>query len=194
MLRNKEGQFKFVPLLAIIFGSAIIVSAVALNITENSSLDLNNSVFENITLNLTIPLDNLTAINESVIVNATNQTIPIENNTLHISLSEEKIKNLSEIAEKNKHKLNNETEKYFKNLKDKKESGNYIIKFRNSIEENKLVNVTLEKRIEQFKVTKVKGKAEDIEGLIEDDEIEFIELEQDVKILGDNIPFKIGRA
>ena len=104
------------------------------------------------------------------------------------------IKNLTKIVELNKNKLNNETEKYLKNIKDKKESRKYIIKFRNSIDENELINVTLEKKIEKFKVTKISGEVKDLEDLIEDNEIEFIELEQDIKVLGDIVPFNIKKV
>ena len=57
-----------------------------------------------------------------------------------------------------------------------------------------LSKVNLEKKIDKFKLASIKGKAEDLEDLIDDNEIEFLELDQDVEILGDNIPLNIQKT
>src|SRR3989344_2661123 len=168
-------------------------TAIPLNETAidgvTSENQTNESVIINGTINLPIPAENLTLINQS------NLTVPINNTKLiNVTLPEKPIKNLTEIVEKHKNKLNSETEDYFKNIKDKKEEKEFIIKFRNSIDESKLSNVTLEKKIDRFKLTKINGKIEDIEGLIEDAEIEFMELEQNTEILEENIPFNIKKV
>ena len=192
--KDKKGELSLVALLALLFGAIVFASAQVLNSTDNSSfvnislinksINLNQTTI-NETANLTIPTENI-SINQSI-----NLAL---NETTNITLPEIPIKNLTKIVELNKNKLNNETEKYLKNIKDKKESRKYIIKFRNSIDENELINVTLEKKIEKFKVTKISGEVKDLEDLIEDNEIEFIELEQDIKVLGDIVPFNIKKV
>ena len=223
VLKTKQGEFGLIAVLALLFGTIVFVSAQVLNSTDNSSVNItlnytlvnisliNESVTGNITsinetANLTIPIENGTLPNQSTIINETiNLTTPLENASINQSINltinetinltqAKKLKNISEIIEKNKNKLNNETESYLKNIKDKKEVKGYIIKFRSSVYENKLVNFTLEKKIDKFKVTKIRGKVENIEDLIEDNEIEFLELEQDVKVLGDSIPFNIKKV
>ena len=220
MLKNKKGELSFISLLALLFGSALFVSAVVLNSTDNFSLTINESlsnlsllnetVIDNLSINSSIST-NLTIQNQSIISNDTlNLTISLDNVSINQSINltlnttiinqttnitlPKKLKNITEIVENNKNKLNNETEKYLKSIKNKTEERNYIIKFRNSIDENKLVNVTLEKKIEKFKVTKVSGEVEDIEDLIENNEIEFLELEQEVKVLQENIPFNVKKV
>lgn len=212
MLKNKEGEFNLIALLTLLFGSVLIVSAVVLNSTDNTSINItfnnilvdipllnestiNQSISENTTLineteNLTILIENVT-LNESINLTTDNQTY--QNETISITL-QKKQKNLSQIIEKNKNKINDETEDYLKSIKDKKEVKDYIIKFRSSIDENKLINVTLEKKIDKFKITKIKGEVGDIEDLIEDDEIEFLELEQNVEVLEENIPLNIKKV
>jgi len=217
VLKNEKGELSFVALLSLLFGSILVVSAAVLNATDNSSFNLtindsllNISLSNESTTNQSIigdvTLINETIQNQSIISNEkVNLTFPIEsisinqsinltiNETINITLPK-KLKNLSEIIERNKNKLNNETENYLKSVKDKKKVKDYILKFRNSIDENKLVNVSLEKKIDKFKLTKVKGNVEDIEDLIDDNEIEFLELEQNVEILGENIPFNIKKV
>jgi len=189
---NEKGEFGLIPLLIVLFGAVIIVSAQVMNSSDNSSLNisLNNGLL-NITLNETI-LDNLSIISNPT-PDVTNQSTNLNftaNILINATLPETE-KNLSQIIEKNKNKLNNETQEYFNNIKDKKEKRKYIVKFRNSVDENKLVNVSLDKKIEEFKVANIRGKAEDIEDLIDDNETEFVELDQNTTILGDNIPFNI---
>ncbi|MBS3105414.1 S8 family serine peptidase [Candidatus Woesearchaeota archaeon] len=216
MPKNKKGELSFVALLSLLFGSVLIVSAAVLNATDNSSVNISlNDTLLNISLSnesITnqsiigdVTLINETTQNQSIISNETvNLTFPIENisinQSINLTINEtisitlpKKLKNLSEIVEKHKNKLNDETEKYLKNIKDKKEGRKYIIKFKNSIDESKFANVTLDKKIEKFKVTKISGEVEDIEDLIEDTEIEFLELEQEVEVLGENIPFNIKK-
>ena len=60
------------------------------------------------------------------------------------------------IIEKHKNKLNNKTENYLKGLKDKKEEKDFIVKFTNSINETKLANFKSGKKIERFKLNKIK--------------------------------------
>src|SRR3989338_1588224 len=216
MPKNKKGELSFVALLSLLFGSVLIVSAAVLNATDNSSVNISlNDTLLNISLSnesITnqsiigdVTLINETTQNQSIISNETvNLTFPIENisinQSINLTINEtisitlpKKLKNLSEIVEKHKNKLNDETEKYLKNIKDKKEGRKYIIKFKNSIDESKFANVTLDKKIEKFKVTKISGEVEDIEDLIEYTEIEFLELEQEVEVLGENIPFNIKK-
>lgn len=108
MLKNKKGELSFIALLSLLFSSVLIVSAIVLNSTDNSSfnvtlndtflnisipnesINLNQSI-ENITtinesmqinesLNLTIPIDNVTIPNQPIVINETkNLTLPIEN-------------------------------------------------------------------------------------------------------------------
>ncbi len=139
-----------------------------------------------------VNVNNETPSAETIIENQTieNLTIPAE----ETSPPQKPIKNLTEIIEKNKNKINDETEDYLKSIKDEKDVKDYIIKFRSSIDENRLVNVTLKKKIDKFKVTKIKGKVEDIEDLIDDNEIEFLELDQNVEVLEENIPFNIKKV
>ena len=184
MKNKKRGQAGIVSALLIVLSSLVLVSAVATNSTNDSF----NKTFQNVTL------DNFTFANESSTTSeALNLTVPIKDETIINQSNPEKIKDLSEIIEKNRNKLNDETEKYFKNLTDK-EQRKFIIKFRNSINETKLSKVNLEKKIDKFKLASIKGKAEDLEDLIDDNEIEFLELDQDVEILGDNIPLNIQKT
>ncbi|MBI2658473.1 S8 family serine peptidase [Candidatus Woesearchaeota archaeon] len=204
MKNKKRGQAGIVPAFIIILNSLLVASAVVTNSTNESlNITLVNIVNETPITNTTLPtnetsnlttqnqaLENITLTNQTIIINL---SVPIENLTIINQSLPKKLKNLSEIIEKHKNKFNNETEKYLKNIKDKKEVKDYIIKFRNSIDESKLVNVTLDKKIERFKVTKIKGEVEDIEDLIEDNEVEFFELEQNVEVLGEITPFNIKK-
>src|SRR3989338_7193022 len=159
MENKKRGQAGLVSALILIISSLVVVSAVVTNSTNDSFTNFNESLnitpinIANETLNIT--LQNQTLVNLTL-TNETNSTTPIENITMQNQITNEtlnltvpagnltstnvslpkKLKNLSEIAEKNKNKLNNETEAYFKNIKDKKEVRKYILKFRNSIDEN----------------------------------------------------------
>ncbi len=130
VLKNKKGELSFISLLGLLFGSVLFVSAVVLNSTDNFSMNITlndtslnislnesinlNQTIENITtinetVNLTIPIENETIQNQSIIINETvNITVPIDNLT-NISLPKKSLKNLSQIIEKNKNKLNNET-------------------------------------------------------------------------------------
>ncbi|HAB51116.1 MAG TPA: hypothetical protein DCE80_02895, partial [Ignavibacteriales bacterium] len=190
-----------------------VVSGITVNETTVNNITLENQTLENIastnqstineTINQTIPSINITPINQSInltipidnstlIINQTNLTLPINNATLNILLP--KIKNLTKIVEDNKFKLNNETEAYLKNIKNKKEVREFIIKFKTSIDEAKLVNITLDRKINRFKLTKITGEIDDIEDLIEDAEIEFLELEQDINLLEEQIPFNVKKV
>ncbi len=207
MLKNEKGEFSLISLLAVIFGSILIVSAAVLNSTNDTNPELLNETWitplANDSINLNEPLGNGTLIdeiaNQTLNITITIDSITIENqslanSTINETLPKKEEKNITEIIEKNKHKLNDETKEYFKSRKDKKEFKDFIVKFRNSIDEDKLANTTLENKIDKFKIAKVKGKVEDIEELIEDDEIEFLELEQQVEILDENIPFNIQKT
>ena len=46
----------------------------------------------------------------------------------------------------------------------------------------------------KFKVSKLREKAEDVEKLIEDNSLEFLELDQNIKTLGDNVPYNIKKT
>ncbi len=202
MLKDEKGEFSFIALISILFGSALVVGAAILNSTEDINSTFNStltdiidnvSIEENQTINLTL---NLTTQTEDIPLNQSiNVTLndTIDNQTMNISLPK-KQKNLSEIIEKNKGKLNDETENYLNDVKDKKEVQEFIVKFKDSIDRDKLANVTLEEEFDKFRLTKVKGKIEDIESLIEDNQIEFLELEQTVEVLEDNLPFNIKQV
>src|SRR3989344_2068565 len=157
--------------------------------SENQSLGgITGSVILNDTVNLTNPMENATLENQTI-------NIPVveDESNVNGSLGKKPKKSLPEIVETHKSKLNKETEDYLKAVIDKKESRDFIVKFRNSVDKAKLENVSLEKEASRFKLAKVEGKIEDIEGLIEDEDIEFLELDQDVGVLEDNIPFNIGK-
>ena len=173
MKNKKRGQAGIVSALLIVLSSLVLVSAVATNSTNDSF----NKTFQNVTL------DNFTFANESSTTSeALNLTVPIKDETIINQSNPEKIKDLSEIIEKNRNKLNDETEKYFKNLTDK-EQRKFIIKFRNSINETKLSKVNLEKKIDKFKLASIKGKAEDLEDLIDDKELDDSEVDDVEKAL-----------
>jgi len=133
-------------------------------ITNISIIEYENETAENLTLTnetikQTIPAENLEQINQSE-----NLTLPIENITIiNISLPGKPAKNLTDIVEKHKGKFNNKTEEYLKKVKDKKEEKEFIVKFKSSIDENKLANVTLDRKVDRFKLTKITGKIGDIE-------------------------------
>jgi len=174
MENKKRGQVKIISALLTILGFIILVSAAVTN-SNSFIISFNES------LNITLV---------AVITNGTINDTPITDETL----PEKPTKNLTKIIENTKNKLNKETEDYLKNIKNKKEVNEYIIKFRDFIDESKLVNITLEKKIDKFKVAKVRGEIENIEDLIEDNEIEFLELEQNVELLEENIPFNIKKV
>src|SRR3989344_739034 len=138
MFKNKQGEFGLIAVLALLFGTIVAVSAQVLNSTDNSSVNItlnytlvnisliNESLTGNITpinetANLTIPIENVLVQNQSMISNETiNLTTTLENASINQSINltinetlnltqAKKLKNLSEIIEKNKNKLNNET-------------------------------------------------------------------------------------
>lgn len=105
VLKNKEGELSLISLFGLLFGSVLMVSAVVLNATDNSILNvtiinstnnsdedailnntfLNTSADANINLtngtaNLTTPLENVSVRNRSMISNGTiNLTLPVGN-------------------------------------------------------------------------------------------------------------------
>src|SRR3989338_7017277 len=98
------------------------------------------------------------------------------------------------IIEKNKNKLNNETQSFLKEVENKEQQKEFIIKFKDAVDETKLSKVSIGKNIEKFKIAKVKGKVKDIEELLDDSDIEFVELEQNIKTLEETIPFNIKKT
>ena len=62
----------------------------------------------------------------------------------------------TQIIEKNKNKLNVETRSFLKEVKDKEQQKEFIVKFRENINNSKLNKVSIIKTIDKLKVTKVK--------------------------------------
>lgn len=96
--------------------------------------------------------------------------------------------------EKNKNKLNIETESFLKEVKNKELQKEFLIKFKDTIDESKLSKVSKIKNIEKFKIVKIKGKVKYVEELLDDSEIEFVELEQNIEVLEETIPFNVQQV
>ena len=206
-MENIKGQ-GFIPVLLVILGSIVLVGAVVINTPDENLLDLNETINisdKEILSDSKIIIENLSTINEVLTENetisinetqeqGTDEIITTENTTQDEIIEIPKTKNLSEIVEENKEKLNEQTKEFLKTISDKKEKRDFIVKFKNSIEESKLNKVDLENQIQKFDLVKINGKIENIEDLIEDDEIEFIELDQDTEILGDIIPLNVKKT
>lgn len=186
MKNRKRGQAGTITALFIFLGSLLVVTA----LTNSTNETLTNITFENQTTELALANETNQTAENSTSIN--NSDFPADNLISNTTLPEKPEKNLTETVERHKGKFNNETEEYLKKAKDKKEEKEFIIKFRNSVDEEKLANVSVEKST--AKLAKIRGKIEDIGGLIEDSEIEFIELEQNVSLLEESIPFNIEKT
>ncbi|MEK6943668.1 MAG: S8 family peptidase, partial [Nanoarchaeota archaeon] len=78
--------------------------------------------------------------------------------------------------------LNVKTEKYLEKA-DKNEQNNFIVKFKNSIDDSKLSKFDTEKKYNRFNAVKLSGKIKDIESLLNDNSVSYIELDQETSVL-----------
>ena len=100
----------------------------------------------------------------------------------------------SDLAQLHKQKLNQKTEDYFTNVKYPTQIKNYIIQFNNEIDYNKLSSVSIDKENSKFRIVKVHGTAEHVASLLADSEIKYIELEQDIHILSESVPYGVEKT
>src|SRR3989344_5402449 len=186
---DKQGQAEIVLGVLLLLGSLAVASAALMNATEeNTTLPQLNLIPPNISFeNETVPSlgNNSPAPGQPPgenMINATPETSP-----------KPKKKNITEAVERQKGKLNPETEEYLKQAENE-EQRSYLVKFKDSIPDDLLQNVTIKGRNNLLKVRSVEAKAEDISGLLDEDAIEGIELDQDVEILGEAGAYHLSKV
>ena len=157
-------------------------------ITEGSESELNQSELilnesipsKNIT-NLTLPLENVTIAEISVTDNLSAAS--------ELSMTKKDIKNLINL---HKDKLNEKTEEYLENIKNKEERNEYLVSYKKSFNKDKIKDI--EEEYLGFNIAKIGSNITDIEDLIDDSDIEYIELDQGIESLEDNIPYNIQKT
>jgi len=186
---DKQGQAEIVLGVLLLLGSLAVASAALMNATEeNTTLPQLNLIPPNISFeNETVPSlgNNSPALGQPPgenMINATPETSP-----------KPKKKNITEAVERQKGKLNPETEEYLKQAENE-EQRSYLVKFKDSIPDDLLQNVTIKGRNNLLKVRSVEAKAEDISGLLDEDAIEGIEHDQDVEILGEAGAYHLSKV
>ena len=92
-----------------------------------------------------------------------------------------------------KTKLDDKTYSYIKNS-DNEQEDDFIVVFENDIKENILSKTNIKKQYKRFKGAAVRGKIKDIKELIENNEVKYLELDQNLKLLGENIPYNIEKT
>ena len=167
------------------------------NDTSNAPVDVTN-LPENNSTN-----ESLDAITGSVITEGSeselnqsglilNESIPSENMT-NLTLSQENIsKNIKELINPHKSKLNKKTEEYLENIENKEERNEYLVSYKEAFDKNKIKDI--KKVYSKFDILKIDSNITDIENLIEDFNIEYMELDQGIESLGDNIPYNIEKT
>ncbi|KKP28197.1 MAG: Subtilisin-like protein serine protease [Parcubacteria group bacterium GW2011_GWA2_31_28] len=92
-----------------------------------------------------------------------------------------------------KGKLDDKTYQYINGSNDEQEN-DFILVFENNIKEDILSKTEIKKQYKRFKGVVVKGKIKYIKELIENNEIKYIELDQNLKLLGESIPYNIEKT
>ena len=164
----------------LVFNNTYVIST-----TDNTS----NSTASNVLINFSGIIENFTFqnLNDTTPINlTTNQSKPAANAKLN------KI-NITEALKMNKGKVNKITEDFLSKafLND---TGKFLIKFKSGVDAGKLENVSISKSVNLFDAAIVDGKAKDIASLLSDSEIEYIEIDQKVTIIGDGIPYNINKV
>jgi len=99
-----------------------------------------------------------------------------------------------ELIEINKNKLNDKTKDYLKTTNDKREKRDYIVKFKNSIKKEKLKDIVISQEYTMFNSVKVNANIDEITKVIDEQDIQYIELDQDISALEDTIPYGISKV
>ena len=107
-----------------------------------------------------------------------------------VAVKESKI----DFIEANKGKLNEKTIDYLKYTINKTENKNYIIKFKDSIKKEKLSGISINKEYSRFKSVKIKTNFNKITKLLNDSDIKYIELDQNIQLLEDEIPYGVNNV
>ena len=77
-------------------------------------------------------------------------------------------------------------------LEEGNDEGNFIITFKKDIKENN--KITIHKRNNRLKIVSASAKAKDVLDLLDDSNIEFVELDQEARLLEDTIPYNIAKT
>ncbi|HLG24750.1 MAG TPA: S8 family peptidase [Candidatus Nanoarchaeia archaeon] len=180
-----------IALIGVLFGSVLVVGAAALNLSEN--LSGNNQETQSLTESDFKTIEDGLGPSTDLIIEKiqNNGTIDEPGNELTPIKPQRELK---DVVESNKGKFNDETKEYLQSAENKKESRKYIVKFKKSVDQTQLVNFDLKDKIQRFKLAKIEGKPEDLQNLIEDSEIEMIELDQNVEVLGDIVPYNVMKT
>lgn len=88
-------------------------------------------------------------------------------------------------------KLNQQTREYLDDLPNQNEERTYLVKFKSSIDTDILSSVRVERELSRTDVAVVRSRAGAVENLLESSVVEFVELDQDVRVLSDTIPFGV---
>lgn len=97
-------------------------------------------------------------------------------------------------VEKHIEKFNDKTADFLKSEIDKQQEKEFLIKFKDNIDETKLTSFSIEKKVNRFKLTTIKGKIKDIDILIDDPDIKFIELDQEIQPLTEEITYNVEKT
>ncbi|MBW2990418.1 S8 family peptidase [Candidatus Woesearchaeota archaeon] len=98
------------------------------------------------------------------------------------------------VVKENKHKFNLLTADFLESLDDEYQSNDFIIKYNDDFDKNNLDKFSKVGDIEKFKISKFKAKVKDLEDIIQDDSVELVELDQDLLLLGEYVPFNIQQV
>ena len=184
VLLRKGGQSTFlvsIVLMTLLFGVIVVDAAISnegfvgVNSTPIAENDSANTFFDNASLSQVGPI-----INEPFSV------LP--------SIANNSFVDVAAIVRNHRGKLSEETESYLRSVIDVNEEREYIVKFTSSVRRDLLENVSLGREHGRFGVVKVHGSARNVAGLLEESEIRYVELDQQISVLSDTIPWGVGRV
>jgi subtilisin family serine protease len=175
---EKQGQADIVLSLFLVLSSIAAVGATLLNVT-------NSSVAFYPTVNETSVLANESSNGLGL---TEEPAIPGKINETAASV------NFSSQVERHQDKFNDETREYLKKVKNGKERRDYLIKFKDNVDEKKLGKAIMKDSYEGLGAVSIEAKAEDLGGIISEDSIEYIELDQEVSLFSDSLPYYVSKT
>lgn len=184
---NKDSQLKLGAILfALVFLSLIVVAMDSnLNNVENQSV-----INETVSLNANLTDNQF--LNESTIIIEKNQSfnsIEEEKTTLP-----EKVDDFGGIILNNDDKFNDVTKSFFESVVDKSQERGFLIKYKLGFDKGKLEKFSGVKDFKNLRISKLTGTISDLTDVINDNSVELVELDQDLVLLGESVPFNVRQV
>jgi hypothetical protein len=184
---NKDSQVKLGAILfALVFLSLIVVAM------DSNLNNAENQPVLNETSSLNANLTNNQFLNESTIIIEKNQSfnsIEEEKTTLP-----EKVDDFGGIILNNDDKFNDVTKSFFESVVDKSQERGFLIKYKLGFDKGKLEKFSGVKDFKNLRISKLTGTISDLTDVINDNSVELVELDQDLVLLGESVPFNVRQV